>query len=426
MSDSDKISEVLNFRVVIPSWKAPDQAIEKSSSDQTLLLKRKKNATKWLKELMSAYEQNPTDHGATELYEVASLYGEIAQLPKSIANLPHLSKLKIKAHKNSSLWELNPLRDGLDFSLGEEIDVHKQSAIAGIGKFRKLLISNPSRPFCWSELARHYLVVGEKEKAIRCMQTAMHLTKNNRYLSRAATRLFVHVKEHERALELLRSEPSLKNDPWLLSAEIATSAFANKQSTNIKTAQQLLISGRYNNYQLSELAAAVGTVEIEHGATKKAKNLFNTSLITPTANSLAQAQWAVGQDSSIVIPASAWQTPDSYEASTLVARQERNWTKAIMECAKWLADEPFSIRPIYMGSYISFCPNLYSTAEKFANAGLRCDPNNTTLLNNRAVARAYLGRLDEAFIDVKTAQGNNEAKIVNGKIFTFSKNVFLT
>jgi hypothetical protein len=155
----------------------------------------------------------------------------------------------------------------------------------------------------------------------------------------------------------------------------------------------------------------VGTIEIQYGATKKAKSLFNTSLLTPTANSLAQAQWAVEKDSSIIIPASAWSdTPAPYEASALAARQERNWRRVMYECAKWLADEPYSIRPTYMGSYISFFSELHGMAEQFASFGLLSEPNDTTLLNNRAVARAYLGKLEEAWLDIEKALSNSDGK----------------
>jgi len=49
-------------------------------------------------------------------------------------------------------------------------------------------------------------------------------------------------------------------------------------------------------------------------------------------------------------------------------------------------------------------------AEQFANAGLRCDSTNISLLNNRAVARAYQGKIKEAYSDVRAALEHNSGR----------------
>ena len=248
------------------------------------------------------------------------------------------------------------------------------------------------------------------------MLAALHLAEHNRYLCRVATRLFVHIKEQDRALHLLKSEPTIKSDPWLLAAEIAVSSLSNKNSKFIDVALRIIGSKQYMGQQISELAAAVGTVELMHGAAKRAKSLFQTSLIEPTDNSLAQAQWAVCHDAKIVIPDSAWRVPASFEAKTLASRHEHDWNNALQTCARWLADEPFSLRPAILGSYLGFRPEHTGMAEKFASAGLRCDSANPMLLNNRAVARAYQGKIDEAYSDIGLAlqdgTSRNDAHLV--------------
>jgi hypothetical protein len=289
------------------------------------------------------------------------------------------------------------------FSLNDTVDIHDAAARHEIHRLRKQLAANPARPFCWSELARHFLIVGEQEKAKRSILAALKLAKHNAYLTRAATRLFVHIHEPDRALSLLRSNPSMTIDPWLLAAEIATSTVLSKQSRFINEAKRLIKSNLFEANQISELASAVGTVELDHGSIKRAKEWFTQSLLAPTDNSLAQAQWATEQDTKILIPEAAWQTPASYEAKTLASRQTRKWNKALQSCAAWLTDEPFSLRPALMGSYLGFRPESYAMAEQFASAGLRCDSTNIGLLNNRAVARAYQGKIHEAFADVQTA-----------------------
>lgn len=399
-STETSLNAVLKDRTVIPRWKSPQQAVETYSFDKAQLLRRTQLGAPWIKHLEATFARTPSPSTANELYEIASLYGHDDNLPQDVKSLA-------KAQQNPAGFP-SAMRYGASpetpkFSLGDTVDVHDAAARHEIHRIRKLLADNPARPFCWSELARHFLIVGEQDKAKRSIMAALKLAKHNTYLSRAATRLFVHVHEPDRALSLLRSNPSMAINPWLLAAEIATSSIVSKQSRFINEAKRLVKSNHFEANQISELASAIGTVELDHGSIKRATEWFTQSLMAPTDNSLAQAQWATEQDTKIIIPAAAWETPASYEAKTLASRQTRNWKNALQACAAWLMDEPFSLRPALMGSYLGFRPESYAMAEQFASAGLRCDSTNISLLNNRAVARAYQGKIHEAYADVKTA-----------------------
>lgn len=366
------------------------------------MAKRQTGVDPWLKRLTNSFERRPNPSTASELYETALLYGKVEQLPREIAHQVGSLRHAISLPTGSSL-QYGASQEIPSLDLRETSNVHEESARKEIGRLRKLLAENSARPFCWSELARHFLIVAENKKAIRCMQAALQLAEGNRYLCRAAARLFVHTQDPDRALGLLRAEPQIKQDPWLLAAEIAISSITRKKSRLVDAGQRLVGSEGLSHNQLSELAAALGTIELDHGAIKKAKSLFSKSLIEPTENALAQAQWAVEQNSKILIPQSAWNTPASFEANALASRRAQNWNHALEACAAWLADEPFSGRPALMGSYIGFRPEHVRTAEQFATAGLRRDNSNHTLLNNRAVARVYQGKVAAAYEDVEAA-----------------------
>lgn len=408
-SSKTTLESVLNERVVIPRWKSPQQAVETDTFDKGQLLRRAELGAKWIRHLESVFEQSPSRYTANDLYETASMYGCLDNLSPAILKLlKNKQEAADKTVITSREYASSP--EPPQFALGDGVDVHQKRAISEIGRYRALLAENSGRPFCWSELSRNFLIVGEKEKAKRAMNAALQLAKHNRYLCRAATRLFVHVEENDQALHLLRNEPAIKSDPWLLAAEIAVSSINQKQSKLIDAARRVITSRQFNDKQLSELAAAVGTVELMHGTVKRAKSMFQMSLIAPTDNSLAQAQWATSQESKIVIPASAWHTPDSYEAKTLASRLSHDWGNALQTCGSWLADEPFSIRPAMLGSYLGFRPEHAEIAEQFATAGLRCDSANQMLLNNRAVARVYQGKINEAYEDIKAALQNGQAR----------------
>jgi len=410
--DRTSLDAMLHARTIVPRWKSPHSAVEGLHFDKARLRPRARIGDAWIQRLSKRYGQFPSPHLANELYETASLYGLIGDLPNAVLQ-------QAADHRGSTSVRAKPpeIYDGISSQReSNSVEVHEQASRAEIHRLRRILARNSDRPLCWSELARHYLIVAEQGKAIRSMQVALQLAKANRYLYRAATRLFVHVHEPERALSLLHSAAAIRTDPALLAAEIAASSTIKRNSRFIGVAQGLLASDHFTSGQLSELAAAVGTVELINGATKRARQRFHESLVAPTENSLAQAQWATEQDRKIVIPAAAWTTPDSHEALALARRQDRDWATVLRFCAAWLAEEPFSSRAAMMGSFVGFRPEHNAAAEQFASAGLRCDSGHVGLLNNRAVARAYLGRTSEAYSDVREATrhdtGRNSAALL--------------
>jgi tetratricopeptide (TPR) repeat protein len=356
-----------------------------------VISRRDKVGDSWVRRLISRYEQTHSESVATELIETARLYGKKSSLPAGLAGKDEECEIVDDDFRRDELV------------LGEAVDIHEKHSRREIARLRRAVADDPDRPFCWSELSRHFLVVGEKKKSARCMHAALKLAKNSVYLKRSAARLFVQTDDVDLSLHLLRSMPNFKSNPWLLAAELATTSLIQRKSKFVDDAHRLLSSGRFPDREVSELAAALGTLELENGSVKRAKSLFKTSLSDPTENSLAQAQWAFERESKIVIPNSAWLTPEPHEASTLASRQCYEWSEALRTCAAWLADEPFSVRAALMGSYLGFRPEHTSVGEQFATAGLRCDSSNFMLLNNRAVARTYQGKIDEAYSDVSMA-----------------------
>lgn len=407
--DSEKYSldTHLKGRTVIPKWNTPKDAIETSIVNTKVLERRKASAQRWLQRLKSTNEQFPSPSAANEVYELSSMYG----LPMDLNPLDMRSML---AHR--STFEKPPVLSTVSsMPLVEkevpDVGAHKKLAWFEIQCLKQQIRKFGNTPFAWSELSRYYLVAGEPERADRAMTVALGLVKHNRYLERAATRLFVHLKEPDRALDLLKRNPALTSDPWLLAAEVATSSSLQRTSKFVDHAKRLLNTTSFSANQLSELAAAIGTLEIEHSATKKAKALFAQSLQAPTGNSLAQAQWAVSRDLKIIIPASAWSVP-SHEAKALALHTQRDWQGAIRECIAWLAEEPYSNRASVMGSYFGLWPKLAHVAEQFASAGLTSfalnrDETNISLLNNRAVAKAFQNNPTEALADFEEAMKIN-------------------
>ena len=60
--------------------------------------------------------------------------------------------------------------------------------------------------------------------------------------------------------------------------------------------------GGFSPLQVSELASAVGTAELKaNGPLRQIRTMFAASLEDPTANSIAQAEWAYRNDDEIAV-----------------------------------------------------------------------------------------------------------------------------
>jgi tetratricopeptide (TPR) repeat protein len=251
--------------------------------------------------------------------------------------------------------------------------------------------------FLWVDLARAYSALGQPQQAVRAMGIALKLTPTNRFVLRSAARLFVHIDEPDRAHELLRRNEATREDPWLLASEIAVASVAERTPFFVRSARQLLDSASHAAAQTTELASALGTLELPSGSTRSARRLFRRSLSEPTENAVAQASWAARQDPGVVIEAAHLQTPRSFEARAWKDLASAQWRLSIENCRLWLYDEPFSSRPAQMGSYIaSVAEEDFRLAETFARAGLQANPDDPMLVNNLVFALANEGRLDEA------------------------------
>ena len=265
---------------------------------------------------------------------------------------------------------------------------------------RKLLRYAPDNPIAWTELAHAYTAVGEGDKAERCLQAACQLAPHNRFVLRSATRFWIHDKDPERSLWLLRRSSRIRSDPWLLAAELATSTVCSRVSKEAKRAERLLGSEKESTIHFSELAAALGVIEFEHGHTRRARNLFLRALQRPTENAVAQAVWFNRQAGNTKLENLIQEhlaAPRGYEALAWIRFRQGVWDQAVQALEDWLDDEPFASRPAIDASYLAtLAMEDHSRAESIAMRGLQANPKDHRLENNLAVAQLHMNRVEEA------------------------------
>jgi hypothetical protein len=157
--------------------------------------------------------------------------------------------------------------------------------------WRRRTREHPKDALAWVELALHQTISGKVEQARRSMMVALQLAPNNRHVLRSASRLFLHLGDPAHAHDLLINSPATRNDPWLIAAEVTLSELAERDPRFYKRGVALIEDGGLVPHHIAELAGAVGTVELVGGNRKRARKMFNQSLVDPTANALAQAEW---------------------------------------------------------------------------------------------------------------------------------------
>lgn len=250
-------------------------------------------------------------------------------------------------------------------------------------------------PITWIELGRLYAMVGNFVKAENAIMTALHLAPNNRFVLRSATRFFIHVEDYDKALFYLKNAASLKKDPWLISAHIATSSLLKRYSPVIKEGIALTTSNNFSNFALTELSSSLGTLEFGAGSFKSAKKFFEKSMLAPNDNSLAQLEWISKYDTRLKINLDDHNdVVNPFEAYAIDQYLKGNWKDAFNNCLKWFLDMPFSKRPILLGSYIAGSMlNDIEAALTLCKVGLQANPHHYLILNNIIYYNAVTNQL---------------------------------
>jgi tetratricopeptide (TPR) repeat protein len=226
-----------------------------------------------------------------------------------------------------------------------------KSAQATTRQWRRRTRLHPEDALAWVEMALHQIITGNTDQARRSMAIALQLAPNNRHVLRSASRLFLHLGDPERAHDLLVNSLATKSDPWLIAAEVAISDLAERNPRFYKQGLALINDGDLVPHHVAELAGAVGTTELVAGNKKKARRMFHRSLVDPTANALAQAEWASPNFSGELVPPSRFRSvPDASEATAFHQYREGYFEAVAQLCESWANEEPYSIRPFEFGA----------------------------------------------------------------------------
>ncbi len=393
-------------RQVVPRWRLFDETLRRGELSPISTPEKPRFTEEMVVGQVHDWKKFPTLSVASDLVSVALTLG----LDKIAVDAAQFVHAQLNAPPSARSVAAIYLRNaGFDLALdpeqgipeervpitGRSLPAADRQYIVQIHNIRVILSAYPRNPISWCNLSLLYTSLGVLEKADRAMRVALWLAPENRFVLRAASRFFLHQGEKDRAHRLLAQSRRLIVDPWILSAEVAIADSMHKSSLFIKTARRALDSGRHSSLHTSELASAIGTIELKAGKVKSGRRIISLSLRNPSENSVAQAAWLARNVVSLDV--SAQELHSSPEASTWAAWREGRWDKTLEEAWLWLIDQPFSSRPAIHGSYVaSTVYEDYLQAEMYADLGLRSNPDDVTLLNNLIFAKAMSGDIEGA------------------------------
>jgi tetratricopeptide (TPR) repeat protein len=271
---------------------------------------------------------------------------------------------------------------------------------------RQRLMKDPRDVLAALNLAHGYAGLGLPDKAERYLNYALSLAPSHRLVLRSAARFYLHIEETDQAHQLLLGARHLLHDPWLLAAEIAFAEVRGKTSKYMREASAMASSESLPALHRSELRAALAGVEFSRGAAKKSKKLLIHALEQPTENVIAQAQFVTErrQINGLPVDAAIEASHMANEARGYAAINQKDWQSAVSAAEEWMAEEPFSTRPLGLGFHAAEQGlGDIAKAESFARRTIILKPNDAIFHNNLAYVLALQNKTEEAKVALSRA-----------------------
>lgn len=271
-----------------------------------------------------------------------------------------------------------------------------------ISVLRNWLADNPKDALSWLDLARSYVSIGKMNSAEKAITIGVNLLPTHRWVVRVASRFYVNNGQSDKAHNLLNRHPMLKEDPWLLSAEIAVSESFNRPLKMVSYARKIIESQKFTPLHLTELESSIATLELSNGALKKAKKLYVSSLRKPNDNSLAQAKWAERNANipKLVNSDLLFSHQGAFEAKMWEKYYKYDLPSAIEFGMKWFEDESYSVQPAIMVTYLLSVLDNYELCHEYALKGLSINRHDETLILNKLFSEICLLDNNSGNIDI--------------------------
>jgi tetratricopeptide (TPR) repeat protein len=382
-------------RKTIPRWRDSQTTVSLGELDSIRPAKKAPPSYDTLRELVQEWKLNRTPWHASDLMGAALVLGKNEQAVEAAEFVcEHRSDCPAATHA-IALRILDPHAG----ATAERVlhAIKPETVRMRVHEMKSRVREDLRNAIAWVDLGREYTLIGQLHHAARAIRVACDLSPTNRFILRSGARFFLHYGDAKYAHRLIARAASTATDPWLLAAELICASLAHSGPRFVKVARRMLTDSSVPPFSTTELASALGTLELENGRQRKAKQLLRESLSAPTENSVAQAKWASRLVPGLEIGADRYQVPRAFEARAWRSFEQAEWDAALRCAVQWLRDEPFSTRPAALASYISSTAlEDYGESMRIIEYSLVANPRDPVLTNNLAFALASSGRVAEA------------------------------
>lgn len=393
-------------RKVVPRWRTFDKTLKLGElGSYSPPPSHKKVASDFLSSKVIDWQKYRTKVHAAELVGATIVLGRESECEEA-------ARFLLQDDISSSLWVRELARRALRLQPTDQSsnppEVHQELSeeflSSQIRSLRQLVRIEPRDAILWVDLSRLYATLGLRDRAEQCMTIALQLAKNNRFILRSASCLWVSLDDPEKARDIVTRTAITRYDPWLLAVEVALSDLAERNPRFVKSARKILSNEDIDPRHISELASALATLELGAGSVKTSKRLFKKSLEKPTENSIAQAVW-ISKHCHLPLDLTniSFDRQKIFEANYWISYYKKDWEKAVKACKLWRDDQPFSEEPYIYGSYVlTTALEDYKQGEELAEEGcktvegLKIEKAEPALRNNLAFAQINNGNTDEA------------------------------
>lgn len=120
-----------------------------------------------------------------------------------------------------------------------------------------------------------------------------------------------------------------------MAAEVGVASVAGIPPHFAKVGFALVEDEGLPDFSVSELASSLATLEMQEGSLKKAKKYFRRSLLRPTENSVAQAEWVSKVLGGLEVDVQEYKVPRPFEARALDSFKKGRWEDAVRWSQQW-------------------------------------------------------------------------------------------
>ena len=394
-------------RFLIPRWRSLSltfSADELSAPHFTRTSSHIPSSPSSLRDKLALWKSKPSVVTAGELVEAAlveATESEAVEAAKYLLSTSSSATVPLRRIATLAL-----MRAGLEeyISAEQPYDHHTEKR-----EWRRRTRIHSANALAWVELSLHEVKTGRKKVAKRSMMVALQLAPTNRHVLRSASRLFLHLDDSERAYDIIAQSDATVDDPWLIAAELSFADLAMRKPKYFKQGRRIVTSAGLMPRQITELAGAIGTLELGGGHRKKARDYFRQSAVDPTGNALAQAEWVSPQlGFELVTMKGLASKTEAEEANVLRLVNQEKFSEVPDICQRWSNAEGYSIRPYEIASSATTVTGDHARTVDFAQRGLKIRPDSEVLLNNYAFALAHQGQFSKAESYLQGIGHNNE------------------